>query len=270
MFFLKKFISWFLMPVPLMLEFFIVGWLLRRYSRFKKTGTALKGFSVALFLALGCGLGDGYLYNLERRYPPFDPTPEQCEQLRGAVVVVLGQALEADSDLPIRYREGGVFMLRLFEGIRVAKCIPDSHLLVSMAGDATESEKRAFLDEFADTLSFPRGRVSMVTTARDTGEEVTLAYAAIRERVSSAGGGAWPAMVVATSASHIPRSVLLFQKVGMTPIAAPCDYQNHGKQGIFSMLRLRILDGGQLLKAQRTFHEGIGLVYASIFAKKKD
>jgi len=266
MFFLKKFISWFLLPMPLILEFFIMGWVLHRYSRFKKMGTALKIFSLLLFLSFGYGIGDGYLYNLERRYPPFERTPEECEQLRGGVVVVLGQGLPVGSDLPVRYRENHVFTLRLLEGVRVAKCIPDSHLIVSMAGNATESEKRVFLDDFANLFAFPTNRVSMVTTARDTREEVALAYAVISNQVS-ASGQAWPAIVVATSASHIPRSLLIFQKAGLNPIAAPCGYQIRKKEGWLDRSRLRILNWERLLNIQSTLHEGFGLVYESIFYK---
>ena len=269
MFFLKKIISSFLLPIPLILEFFVVGFLLYRYSRFKKTGTTLKVFAVILFLTFGCGVGDGYLYYLERLYPSFDPTPEQCEQLRGAVVVVLGQALSADSDLPVRHREGCVFMVRLLEGMRVAKNIPDSHLLVSMAGDATESEKQAFLDGFADIIALPAHRASMITAARDTREEVALTCAAISNRVSTVGA-AWPAVVVATSASHIPRSLLLFKKAGMTPIAAPCDYRLYEKKGLFALSRLLILNGGHWSNAQRGLHEGIGLIYTSLFIKQQN
>lgn len=255
------------MPIPLVLEFFIVGWLLHRYSRFKKTGTVLKVFALLLFLSFGYGIGDGYLYSIERRYPPFEPTPEQCEQLRGGVVVVLGQGLPVESDLPLRYRENYAFMLRLFEGVRVAKCIPDSHLIVSMAGKTPESTKQAFLNEFMDAMTFPTNRVSMVTTGKDTREEVALACAVISNRISGTGL-AWPTTIVATSASHIPRSLLLFQKVGvMSPIAAPCGYIIRGREGWLYRSRMMILDGGRLMNAESTLHEGIGLVYETIFHK---
>jgi len=267
MFFLKKFISWFLLPVPLLLECFVAGWLLRRYSRFKKTGTALKVFALVLFLAFGYGIGDGYLYSLERRYPPFDLSPERCAALRGVVVVVLGQGLPAQSDLPLRSRENRAFMLRLFEGMRVAKSIPDSHLIVSMAGAATDSEKQAFLDDFSGFLAFPTNRISMVTTARDTREEVALVYTVISNKVS-VSGQAWPATIVATSASHIPRSLLLFKKVGMTPIAAPCDYLMREKKGWLDLSRLKILDGGGLMTIETTLHEAIGLLYGSLHKQK--
>jgi len=264
MFFLKKFISWFLLPIPLILEFFIIGWLLHRYSRFKKTGTILKIFSLLLFLSFGYGIGDGYLYSLERRYPPFDLTPEKCEQLEGGVVVVLGQGLKANSGLPIRHCESRAFMLRLLEGMRVAKCIPDSHLIVSMAGGATEGEKWAFLDDFAEFLAFPTNRISMVTTARDTREEVALASEVIRNRVTDTGQ-TLPVTIVATSASHIPRSLLIFQKAGLNPIAAPCDYQMHEKKEWLSKSRVKLLDGGRLMNIQGALHEGVGLIYETLF-----
>ena len=264
MFLLKKFISWFLLPVPLMLEFFIVGWLLRRYTRFKRTGAALKVCSLLLFLAFGYGVGDGYLYSLEYRYPPFDPTPDQREELRGAAVVVLGQGLTAESGLPIRHREGRVFTLRLLEGMRVAKQIPDSHLIVSMAGNASEQDKRAYLDDFAAELSFPTNRLSMLTAARDTREEVALSLALIRDR-APAPEQALPPVLVATSASHIPRAILLFQKSGLTPLAAPCDYQMREKKGWLDITRFDILSGGRLMDIENALHEGIGLIYTSVF-----
>ena len=263
MFLLKKIISSFLMPIPLILEFFAIGLLFFRYSRFKKTGTGLKVFSVILFLAVGYGIGDGYLYDLERRYPTFNLTTEQCEPLKGAVVVVLGQGLPTDSDLPLRYRENRVFILRLLEGIRVAKCISESILIVSMAGNAMENDKRAFLDDLSTFLTFPSDRVSMITTARDTREEVAL----VRSVINNRGSNSQPAIIVATSASHIPRSILLFQKAGFSPIAAPCDYQISEKNGWLDISRMNILGRRRWINAETTFHEGIGLIYTSIFIK---
>ena len=135
-----------------------------------------------------------------------------------------------------------------------------------MAGSATENEKQAFLDDFAGKLSFPPHRMSMVTTARDTREEVALACAAISNTFSGAGQ-AWPVTIVATSASHIPRSLLLFNKVGVMPIAAPCDYQIREKEGWFDISRIKILNGNRLMNIQVTLHEGIGLIYTSLLAK---
>ncbi len=178
---LKKFISQFLMPMPLVCECFLLGWILTRFTKYKKTGKVFYLLAFTLFLVFGYGFGRTYLYNLERRYPAFDPTPEQCEALRGAPVVVLGQGMPIKSDLPLRYQNNPVFERRLFEGVRVAKLIPESRLIVSMAGEASNSVKQAFLDGYMLQVNFPTNRVFMFTTARDTSEEAKLANARIRE-----------------------------------------------------------------------------------------
>ena len=178
---LKKFISQFLMPMPLVCECFLLGWVLYRFTKYKKTGRFFTLLSLLFFLLFGYGFGRTYLYNLERQYPPFEPTPEQCEALRGTPIVVLGQGMPEKSDLPIRYQNNPVFERRLFEGVRVAKLIPDSHLIVSMAGDASNSVKQIALDDYMQRFNFPTNRVAMFTTARDTSEEAKLANARMRE-----------------------------------------------------------------------------------------
>lgn len=172
---LKKFISQFLMPMPLVCECFLLGWVLTRFTKYKKTGKCFSFLALFLFLLFGYGFGRTYLYNLERRYPPFDPTPEQCEALRGTPVVVLGQGMPIKSDLPLRYQNNPVFERRLFEGLRCAKLIPESRLIVSMAGEASNSVKQAFLDGYMLQANFPTNRVFMFTTARDTMEEASCA-----------------------------------------------------------------------------------------------
>ena len=232
LFFLKKFIAQFLMPMPLVCEAFILGWILQHFTKYKKTGKCFSFLALLFFLLFGYGFGRSYLYNLERRYPPFDPTPEQCEALRGAVVV-LGQGMPEKSDLPIRYQNNPVFERRIFEGIRVAKLIPDSQLLVSMAGVASICAKQTFLNEYMAQVNFPTNRVSMFTTARDTADEAQQAINVIEKqrsydltyaRTFDRTNVRTNAVVLATSASHMFRAMTIFQKKGLHPIASPCDY----------------------------------------------
>jgi uncharacterized SAM-binding protein YcdF (DUF218 family) len=171
----KKFLSQFLMPMPLVCECLLLGLILTRFTQYKKTGRFFTLLSLLIFLLCGYGFGRTYLYNLERRYPSFEPTPEQCEALRGTPVVVLGQGMPETSDLPLRYQNNYVFDRRLFEGVRVAKLIPESQLVISMAGEAPDTIKRLFLDEYMALVNFPTNRVFMFTTARDTSEEAACA-----------------------------------------------------------------------------------------------
>jgi hypothetical protein len=70
MFEIKKMISQFLMPVPVVTVVFLVGWGLVQFSRYRRTGRVLQGLALLLFVAFAYGVGtDRYLYRLERRYP---------------------------------------------------------------------------------------------------------------------------------------------------------------------------------------------------------
>jgi uncharacterized SAM-binding protein YcdF (DUF218 family) len=324
---LKKFISQFLMPMPLVCECFLLGWILTRFTKYKKTGKCFSFLALFLFLLFGYGFGRTYLYNLERRYPPFDPTPEQCEALRGAPVVVLGQGMPVKSDLPLRYQNNPVFERRLFEGVRVAKLIPESRLIISMAGEASNSVKQAFLDGYMLQVNFPTNRVFMFTTARDTTEEAKLANARIREcanarmRECANYGGtqsgitntqpaatssgftnsstrALPAeapipafahsstrallstppipaftnsriraLILTTSASHLPRAMKIFQKQGLNPIAAPCDYTDSKQPKLKwdSWCQWPLPNGKNIDHSERALYEWLGNLFERTF-----
>jgi uncharacterized SAM-binding protein YcdF (DUF218 family) len=278
------------MPLPLVCECFLLGWVLYRFTAHKKTGRVFCLLSFILFLLFGYGFGRTFLYNLERRYPPFEPTPEQCEVLRGASVVVLGQGMPEKSDLPVRYQNNPVFECRLLEGLRVAKLIPESRLIVSMAGEAPDNVKQSFLDEYMALVNFPTNRVSMFTTARDTSEEAKLAKSCVigtfnktNENGSILGyisptnalinyhtnelNNTLPRIVLATSASHIPRAMKIFQKQGMNPIAAPCDYTDVDRPRLKfkNEYQWPLPKGENIEHSERALYEWLGNLYESLF-----
>jgi uncharacterized SAM-binding protein YcdF (DUF218 family) len=291
---LKKFISQFLMPIPLVCECLILGWILVRFTQYKKTGKAFYLLAFTLFLAFGYGWGRTYLYNLERRYTAFEPTPEQCEALRGTPVVVLGQGMPESSDLPLRYQNNEIFDRRLLEGVRVAKLIPESRLIISMAGEAPDTIKQLFLDEYMSLVNFPTNRVFMFTTARDTSEEAACAKKVISNQCSVISGDGssrasdpvssfqFPvsnlqtnaltnyrtnALLLATSASHIPRAMKIFQKQGMDPIPAPCDYTDvnppHAEWKHWYLPPLP--EGRNIKNSERAVYEWLGNLFVSLF-----
>ncbi len=299
------------MPIPLVCECFLLGCVLTYFTRYKKTGKCFYLLGITLFLAFGYGFGRTYLYNLERRYPPFDPTVEQCESLRGTPIVVLGQGMPEKSDLPVRYQNNPVFERRLFEGIRVAKLIPESYLVVSMAGDGSNSVKQAALDDYMQRLNFPTNRVAMFTTARDTLEEAKLADVRMREcsnarmceyangvdsqassfplPVSSLSTNAFEhlstraflstppipaftnssirALILTTSASHIPRAMKIFQKLGLNPIPSPCDYTYFEEPRIKweNWYQWSLPSGGNIDHSERALYEWLGNIYERTF-----
>lgn len=278
MFEIKKMISQFLMPVPVVTVVFLVGWGLVQFSRYRRTGRALQGLALLLFVAFAYGVGtERYLYRLERRYPSVEWEDAGFERLRGAVIVVLGQGFAENSDLALRYRTGAIFQARLQEGMRLFRRIPEAQMMVSVAGEEQQAPKEAFLDEVAREHGLARDRMHLIATARDTTEEARLA---LDVRITNT-------VVIVTSASHLPRAVTIFKKAlrgrdrecrvmpadrtavdgtvsgrVITLIPAPCDYLMAGH----SPFRFRIwslplpsVDGFD--KSQRMLYEWMGNVF---------
>jgi uncharacterized SAM-binding protein YcdF (DUF218 family) len=74
-------------------------------------------------------------------------------------------------------------------------------------------------------------------------------------------------LILATSASHIPRAMKIFQKAGMEPIAAPCDYTDVGKPAnAWKTWYLPPMPEGQNIKnSERACYEWLGNLFVSLF-----
>lgn len=252
---LKRLIAQFLMPVPVVVEVFMLGWVLARFTRFKRTGRACELLAGCMFLAFAYGWGGQLLFRLERQYPPFAPTPDECERLRGCDVLVLGQGMTSDSDLPVRYRVNATFCQRLLEGVRVSRLIPESRILISMAGEAPQKDKEQFVAEYAFEVGLPRGRFVIINGARDTAEEVRMALGVTRTN----------RLILATSATHMPRAVHIVAKASAYALPAPCDYTRLSvSHSEWSLSNLPFPSSHGFELSQRAAHEWLGASYEAL------
>lgn len=202
-FILKKFISQFLMPIPFVVVLYLGGWLLVRFTVFKKIGRMLILSAIACFLLFGYGVGsDRYLYRLERTYSPVELNTESIEKCQEPSIVVLGQGLPEKSDLPLRYQTTPSFQMRLQEGARLYKELPRAQLFISLAGEVDVAIKQQYLDTYAKDHGLVRERMYVISEARDTSDEARLALDRMKAK----------SLFVVTSASHLPRAVKIFTK----------------------------------------------------------
>jgi len=200
-FFVKKFISQFLMPIPLIMLLYLGGWLLFRFTAYKKMGRVLIASAAICFVLFGYGAGaERYLYRLERMYVPVELNAEGVGKYLGAAIVVLGQGLPEHSDLPLRFQTSSSFQMRLQEGARLNKMIPQSQLVVSLAGEVDVAIKQQYLDCYAKDHGLARDRMHLISEARDTSEEARLALDCVKTNN----------LFLVTSASHLPRAVKIF------------------------------------------------------------
>ena len=68
--------------------------------------------------------------------------------------------------------------------------------------------------------------------------------------------------MLVTTASHIPRSMALFKKLGMNPIPSPIDHSIKDRHGLslFSFFP----STGNLRKTELAIHEYIGMTWAKL------
>lgn len=182
----------------------------------KRPTAALRTFAIAFVLLL-LGSLSGWTYNQRRQAEFLYPTlhADQIENKPSApLVVVLGTGFNSDPELPFTSQVSGTFLARLLEGVRVHRLYPDSKLVVSIAGRATENDKREFFAQMTKLLALDPQKILLITSAKSTDDEVI----AVKEL-----GNAQPPIIV-TSAGHMPRAMMLFEAAELSPIAAPTDF----------------------------------------------
>lgn len=220
LFALKKIVGFWLMPLPLSLAAMLAGALLWRFTRRRMLGRGLVAAG-ALWLVMcsNVGVGTWLVRGLENRYPPLPALapgePEPAALARCTHIVVLGGGHTPVPEWPANNQLSASALSRIVEGVRLARLLPDSRLIVSGPPDpgGGPSHARLYAD-VAVSLGVPRERIIEISDARDTEEEA----AAVR-RIA----GAAPVALV-TSAWHLPRSMALFEKQGLDVLACPADY----------------------------------------------
>ncbi len=258
MFILKKIIGQLFFPVPLCLEILIAGLLLLLFTRKQKAGKIIISVGVILFTLLSYpALSNTFLRRLECQYPPFIPTTTSDFVPGEAVpqigwIVVLGGGHISDPKIPITSQLSGASLVRLTEAIRLHNLMPGSKLILS-EGKVFDSVSGAeTMAEVAKALGVKEEDLILESESKDTVDEARI--------IKSIVGN--DKFILVTSASHMPRSMGMFRKFGMDPIAAPTDYTVKEKQGISPG---DFFPGyGGFRKAEGVIYEYLGIIWAKL------
>ncbi|WP_026284897.1 YdcF family protein [Thiomonas sp. FB-6] len=168
----------------------------------------------------------------------------------GAMVVVLAGGLHVDVADPAAVGSlSGESLRRLIAGVRVAKAVPGSELLISGGNGSTEREAD-LMAQLARRLGFPATRILVERESRTTWGSARAVARMLR------GAGRRPIYLV-TSAYHMPRAVFSFHRAGLGVCALPQDFQAVD-DGSWDML---IPSRGALRKMEFALHEYFGSVY---------
>jgi uncharacterized SAM-binding protein YcdF (DUF218 family) len=218
-FWLKKTVSFLLMPMSVSLVLMLAGlWLLRQRSRQALgRGLLLAGFLVLAFFSNN-RVSVQLTRPLEAQYAPQpDLAPgllPPANLARCRYIVVLGGGHGESTFLPATAKLSTFALARLVEGVRLLRLVPDARLVVSGPGDPGHPTHAAVLTQAAVALGVPADRIVKIEQARDTAEESRAVRALI--------GDAPVALV--TSAWHMPRAAALFRQAGVDFLPCPADF----------------------------------------------
>ncbi len=247
---LKTLAGTLLMPFPLALGLVILGLMLRRRKREWRrieTGIAAGG-ALLLLLASWQPVADALLAPLEDRYPSLTDSA----RLSGvtAVVVLGGGWWPLAEGWTITSRLSESSAVRLFEGLRLLRVLPEARLVVSGADRRADRAPVAWgYAEAAQALGLPSSRIRVLDTPVDTAQEAKAVRAAL---------GAEARLVLVTSASHMPRAMAHFRREGLDPVPAPT--QRLSRRSNYDALEDWVPAADYLRMTERAWHEYLGLV----------
>jgi uncharacterized SAM-binding protein YcdF (DUF218 family) len=255
MFLLKKIIGPLLLPVPFCSLLIIAGLVLLWATRRQKAGKLLVSAGSLFLILFGYGLSTKWLLSpLERQYPPIlnaaSATPKESPPVKW--VIVLGGGGSYSSKLPSPSQLSNASLMRLLEGIRLHRQIPGSKLIVSEGNIFGSGPVADIMGKVAEDFGVKKEDLVLESQSQDTESQAVLILPIV---------GTEPFFLV-TSAYHMPRSMALFRKLGMNPIAAPTDFESLSAES-WGPSALYPSAGG-LRKAELAVHEYLGLTWSKL------
>jgi uncharacterized SAM-binding protein YcdF (DUF218 family) len=250
MFLLKKIVAPLFFPVTLILGILLLGLFFVSLTRRRKAGKILILIGVLFLGALSFDpVSDKLLQPLEYSYSPLLDVGN-VQNIKW--IVVLGGGHTSDPKLPITSQLSEASLVRLVEGIRIHNGLPKSKLILSGGSVFEKISNAQVLAEVAIAIGVKKEDLILEDVSKDTEDEVRSIQQIVGQEQ----------FILVTSASHMPRSIGLFKKLGMDPIPAPTDYLVKESQ---EMNPSKFYPRAENLhKAERAFYEYLGFAWAKL------
>ena len=243
MFLFKKIVSAFLLPIPIGLFLLFIAFFYLIFNSYKKA-------KVFLFLSLSWFLifsfqpfSNAILSPLENSHQSLLITPKVN------YILVLGSGHKSDESLSISSQVKMVGINRLIEGIRHYKNLENTKLIVSGYGGFDKNSHAFMQEKLAISLGVKKEDIIRLDTPKDTKEEAIETKKIVADNQ----------ILLVTSASHMKRSMLLFQKEGLNVITSPTNhlaYEDDSYSAYFSAKNIR--------NSEMAIHEYLGLLYSTL------
>jgi uncharacterized SAM-binding protein YcdF (DUF218 family) len=248
MFFLGKILAAIVLPPGLFIALALISSLLAAKGR-KKAAMILALISAVALYALSTTVFSNLLVHpLEDKYPPLSGRP-----VARAIVVLGGGYLESSPEYGGEGALSADSEKRAVYGLELSKALGLS--LIYSGGGAYDSDSggsgAAAAGRLWRSLGTASDRILLETESRDTKDNA-------RGVAKLAGTGPY---ILVTSAMHMPRSILAFEKAGVQVTAAPTDYRGKRSSTTWSDF---LPDAFALEQSRFALHEYLGLLYYSL------
>ena len=246
-FLLKKFLSMFLMPLPLGVALIALGIFFLYRNKLTKAKFTLFFSVVWLFLISYSPVPDILLYTLESKIPTLHTTPTEIRY-----IYVLGGGHHTNEDQPITSQVVDTSVVRLSEGIRhYRQSRGQAKIIVSgYHGLYDETEHAIMQKRLATSLGVDEKDIILHLGTKDTEEEAQAGKKLL---------GSKPFILV-TSASHMPRALKFFEQEGLHPIPAPTNHLGNKKNVDYT----DFFSATALKQSHILFHEYLGLLWQKL------
>jgi uncharacterized SAM-binding protein YcdF (DUF218 family) len=255
LFYFKKFISTFFFPLSLCLELFLFGLFFLWLTKKQKAGKILFTCGVILFIFVSYGFfSDTLLRSLENTYPPLLTQDEDNVHNLNSVkwIVVLSGGSTYNSELSPVNQVTKDTLIRLVEGIRLHRRLPGSKLVFTGKGNFTETTSAEIMAQAAYCLGVKSEEIILEKKSKDTKDHAVYLKSIVND----------DPFIVVTAASHMLRSMALFKKQGMNPIAAPTGHLIKGEPKMHA--RIFFPQANRVRRAERLVYEYLGILWAKI------
>ncbi len=242
-FFLKKFVTFFVEPFGVVFTLLVLGVIFLYLKKELQAKVFLSSSLFFLFLFSYPPFSNFLVQNLENQYPKY----EYKQDIQ--YIHVLGSGHNTDEAQPISSHVGDAGTKRVLEGVIIQKQTLNSKIVFTGYAGDTNTTTAIMNSQLAIALGVTQEDMIINGLPTDTREEVEFMKTLV---------GSEPFILV-TSATHMPRSMMLFKSLGLNPIAAPTSFYKSEFKGY-----LRAPKPIYFHISTIAIHEYIGMLWAKI------
>ena len=243
LFFFKKLIGFFLEPFGMVSLLFVLGlYFLYRNNIIRAKQFLLASFFL-LFLFSYPPFANFLVKNLENQYPKYD------YKTSIEFIHVLGNGHNTDASQPISLHLNDTETKRVLEGIIIHNQTPNSKIIFTGYGGESNTTNAKMNAILASALGVNEEDMVVNGKPVDTREEAKFTKTIVGKNP----------FVLVTSATHIPRAMMIFRSYGMNPIAAPTNFYKEDFRGYLVKPEARYF-----FLSTVAVHEYLGMVLAII------